>query len=53
MLNVLPDADAYPLQAAPWMESLIRDDAVVFIGDAAHRKQLAVLSEDERTDKGA
>lgn len=38
VLKVLPDANAYPLQAAPWMDKLYKDDALVFMGDAAHRK---------------
>jgi hypothetical protein len=32
--------DAYPLEAAPWMRDLIRDEAVAFVGDAAHRKNI-------------
>ncbi len=31
--------DAYPLEAAPWMKDLVKDDAVVFVGDAAHREK--------------
>jgi salicylate hydroxylase len=36
VLKILPGIDAYPLQSASWMKSLIRDDAVAFVGDAAH-----------------
>ncbi|KAH8810762.1 salicylate hydroxylase [Xylogone sp. PMI_703] len=36
VIKVLPDANAYPLQAAPWMDKLYYDDSIVFIGDAAH-----------------
>jgi hypothetical protein len=32
--------DAYPLEAAPWMKDLIKDDAVAFVGDAAHREEI-------------
>ncbi|CAK7208957.1 hypothetical protein SEUCBS140593_000331 [Sporothrix eucalyptigena] len=35
-IRALPSVDAYPLNAAPWMRDLIRDDAVAFVGDAAH-----------------
>jgi salicylate hydroxylase len=36
VLDVLPSIDAYPLEGAPWMEHLVRDDCIAFIGDAAH-----------------
>ncbi|OKL63770.1 hypothetical protein UA08_00695 [Talaromyces atroroseus] len=36
VLDALPGIDAYPLQEAKWMEHLIRDDTVAFVGDAAH-----------------
>ncbi|CAK7223394.1 hypothetical protein SCUCBS95973_005163 [Sporothrix curviconia] len=36
VIRALPSVDAYPLNAAPWMRDLIRDDAVAFVGDAAH-----------------
>jgi len=39
VLETFPDMDAYPLEAAPWMKSLIHDNAVAFVGDAAHRKE--------------
>lgn len=37
VIHALPSVDAYPLNAAPWIRDLIRDDAVAFVGDAAHR----------------
>jgi salicylate hydroxylase len=36
VLDRLPDINAYPLQGAPWMENMIRDESIAFIGDAAH-----------------
>jgi hypothetical protein len=39
VLSTFPDMDAYPLEAAPWMKDLVKDDAVAFVGDAAHRKK--------------
>ncbi|KAJ9138230.1 Salicylate hydroxylase [Pleurostoma richardsiae] len=36
VLDVLPSVDAYPLESAPWMEHLIRDECIAFVGDAAH-----------------
>lgn len=36
VLDAMPGIDAYPLQGTKWMEHLIRDDAVAFVGDAAH-----------------
>lgn len=36
VVAALPAVDAYPLHAAKWMENLIRDDCVAFVGDAAH-----------------
>ncbi|KAH8693841.1 hypothetical protein BGW36DRAFT_300332 [Talaromyces proteolyticus] len=36
ILDALPGIDAYPLQGTKWMEHLIRDDTVAFVGDAAH-----------------
>jgi len=36
VLQLLPDISAYPLQVAPWMGSLICEDALAFVGDAAH-----------------
>jgi hypothetical protein len=35
--------EAYPLEAAPWMKELVKDDAVAFVGDAAHRKRILTL----------
>ncbi|KAK4937279.1 hypothetical protein LTR10_022036 [Elasticomyces elasticus] len=36
VIRALPNVDAYPLQSSPWMRDLVRDDAVAFVGDAAH-----------------
>ena len=36
VVEALPGIDAYPLHAAKWMDHLIRDDCVAFVGDAAH-----------------
>ncbi|KIW33245.1 uncharacterized protein PV07_00111 [Cladophialophora immunda] len=36
VIDVLPDIQVYPLQTSEWMRSLVRDDAVAFVGDAAH-----------------
>ncbi|KAI1626798.1 salicylate hydroxylase [Exophiala viscosa] len=36
VVKALPNVEAYPLQSSPWMRDLIRDDAVAFVGDAAH-----------------
>lgn len=39
VIRALPNVEAYPLQSSPWMRDLVRDDAVAFVGDAAHRKR--------------
>lgn len=36
VLDALPGIVAYPLEGAKWMDHLIRDDTVAFVGDAAH-----------------
>ncbi|KAH8879474.1 FAD/NAD(P)-binding domain-containing protein, partial [Thozetella sp. PMI_491] len=36
VVEALPGIEAYPLQAAKWMENLTRDDCIAFVGDAAH-----------------
>ncbi|OAA63689.1 Salicylate hydroxylase (Salicylate 1-monooxygenase) [Niveomyces insectorum RCEF 264] len=36
VLAAFPDMDAYPLEAAPWVKDLAQDDALAFVGDAAH-----------------
>jgi salicylate hydroxylase len=36
VLHRLDDLDAYPLDSGPWMNELVRDGRVAFVGDAAH-----------------
>lgn len=36
VLDAIDDLDAYPLDSGPWLEQLVQQDRIAFVGDAAH-----------------
>jgi salicylate hydroxylase len=36
VLDTIDDLDAYPLDSGPWLQQLVQQDRIAFVGDAAH-----------------